>query len=324
DDSYLAFLSDPFPVSQNAAQASIITSQDPTSQPIIAYVPIYNHAEQVNNPSQAVDTYSVVPTPTGGTSSYQNTLAQNQDMFQDILDHIANFSTTQAPSDPTSVPNADTPTPTTGAYESTDLDIPATEISYPISTVNTVKTCLSNLNIYRQAESKTGVPWKILAGIHYVEGGCSSNKSCVSGRTIGINEPDLYGNCSSSGGEGQPVSIAGGCGFRSLLDSCIYGANHLKGKIGGLVPTSIEDLAKSLGRYNGLGNANCGRVNASMPYCPAKYEGYDHIYPMSKYDSIHQTMYLVYCADYTKCNPPKVWERIGVLAITQILTKLGY
>ncbi|MBP9690939.1 hypothetical protein KBD81_02560, partial [Candidatus Woesebacteria bacterium] len=44
DDSYLAFLSDPFPVSQNAAQASIITSQDPTSQPIIAYVPIYNNA----------------------------------------------------------------------------------------------------------------------------------------------------------------------------------------------------------------------------------------------------------------------------------------
>ena len=160
-----------------------------------------------------------------------------------------------------------------------------------------------------------------MAGIHYVEGNCGTNKSCVSGRTLGVNEPDLYGNCSSQGGVGKPVPIGGGCGFRTLADSCIYGANHLKGKIG-RVPSSIQDLAKALGRYNGIGNANCGRVNASMPYCPARYEGFDHIYPFSKYDAIHQTMYLVYCADYTRCNPPKIFQRIGVLTIANILSNL--
>jgi|GEM_PF-3670732 len=193
--------------------------------------------------------------------------------------------------------------------------------SYPSSYVSEARKCLKNRSAYQLASSYTGVPWQIMAGIHYVEGNCGANKSCVSGRTLGVNEPDLYGNCTLQGGVGKPVPIGGGCGFRTLSDSCIYAANHLKGKIG-KVPSTIQDLAKALGRYNGIGNANCDRVNASMPYCPARYEGFDHIYPFSKYDAIHQTMYLVYCADYTRCNPPKIFQRIGVLTIANILSNL--
>ena len=226
-----------------------------------------------------------------------------------------------------------TPTPTTNNQQPTTTPsqslppsssyTPTTPSGdYPSSYINLAKTCLANKSVYELASSYTGVPWEIIAGIHFVEGGCSAQKSCVSGRVLGANEPDIYGNCTSTSAVGKPVAIGAGlCGFTSLSDSCIYGANHLIGKIG-KVPVTIQELAKSLGRYNGIGNANCGRVNASMPYCPAPYEGYDHIYPFSKYDTIHQNMYLVYCADYTKCNPPKSYERIGVLTIANILSNL--
>ncbi len=243
------------------------------------------------------------------------------------LFNILNLFTNDSDSTEGVTPNPEEQTtlyPNGGSTPIDDL-LQGEEVIYSKDTVESVKTCMRNIHVYKAAEHKTGVPWKILAGIHYVEGGCASNLSCVSGRVIGINEPDLDGNCKGSSGEGQPISLPkGGCGFRSLVDSCIYGANHLKGKIGGAVPTTIQQLAISLGRYNGLGNANCGRVYATMPYCPAPYENFDHIYPFSKFDAIHQKMYLVYCADYTKCNPPKEFTRIGVLTVAKILTQLGY
>lgn len=205
-------------------------------------------------------------------------------------------------------------------------------VTYSEFTVNSVAKCLGNVEVYRKAEQITGVPWKILAGIHYVEGNCGSDRSLVSGREIGVIEPDIGRNCSTAHiGPGYPTPVWNpsngaflGCKFTNLLDTAIYGGNHLKGKIGGKVPQSIEELAKALGRYNGLGNANCGRVNAVMPYCPPKYENYDHIYPFSKLDKVHERMYLVYCADYTKCNPPKEFTRIGVLTVARILIELGY
>ena len=190
--------------------------------------------------------------------------------------------------------------------------------NYPATYIANAQNCLKNKSIYQTAQAATGVPWQILGGIHMAEGSCRSTASCVSGRTIGTNEPDVRGNCSNSNsGIGFPNPLpGGGCGFANLLDSCVYGAKHLIGKIG-KVPTTVPDLAKALGRYNGTGNANCGRT----PYknCPPKYEGYDHIYPFNKYDSEHQLMYLVYCADYTKCNPPVIRDKVGVFVIAAIL-----
>jgi len=204
---------------------------------------------------------------------------------------------------------------------------PPGNITYPENTtyhegyVLLAQNCRKNYAVYEAAQNLTGVPWHILAGIHNMEGSCSSTKSLVSGRSIGALEPDVGRNCSyQDNGLGKPIPMAGGCGFRSLLDTAVYAGNHLKGKIG-KVPNNIQEYAKALGRYNGIGNANCGRVNATMPYCPPPYEGYDHIYPFSKYDAIHEKMYLVYCADYTKCNPPKEYTRAGALVISNILSK---
>ncbi len=208
----------------------------------------------------------------------------------------------------------DTSSPIDGALQ-------GSEVTYSAATIASVRNCMANIQAYRIAEQRTGVSWKIIAGIHYMEGNCGSNKSCVSGRQLGVNEPDLYGNCSSGGGEGKPVPLAGGgCGFRNLVDSCIYGGNHLKGKIQGRVPTTLQELAYALGRYNGLGNRNCGKT--PYAHCPPSFDNDDHIYPMSQFDKKHETMYLVYCADYTTCNPPRVFQRIGALSVARILTNL--
>ncbi len=192
--------------------------------------------------------------------------------------------------------------------------------NYPPDYVSAANTCLQNRGVYYQVQSMTGVPWQIMGGIHSKEGGCNPTHSCVSGRIIGQNEPDVHGNCSwADAGLGKPDPLpGGGCGFTNLLDSCLYGANHLKGKISA-VPHNIQELAKALGRYNGTGNANCGKT----PFrgCPPLYEGYDHVYPFNKFDEIHNIMYLVYCADYTPCNPPRVYTGIGVLTIASILAR---
>ena len=105
-------------------------------------------------------------------------------------------------------------------------------------------TILPNLteevvSAYAEAEKQTGVPCEVLAGIHFVEGGNNPNRSLVSGRYLGTPEPD-----------------AGGQIFNSLVETAIYAANHLKGKVGGSI-NNINTLITALSRYNGGGNSNC-------------------------------------------------------------------
>lgn len=177
-----------------------------------------------------------------------------------------------------------------------------------------------NIPIYQQAEAQTGVPWQVLAGKHFLEGGSSPTSSLVSGRRIGAVEPDIAPNrngdsCSSArSGPGIPVPIGGGCGFTTLLDSAIYAGNHLKQKIGA-APQNFVDLVKALGRYNGTGNSNCDK----SPYsnCPPAFESDDHPYPMNYFDSKHDTMYIIYCADLTRCATPRRFERPGVMAVVR-------
>lgn len=265
------------------------------------------------------------PGPGGGGS------VQTLEKILDIL--FSNkkkvYPTVPIPS-PTPDPLVPTPTWPPGTTPTPTIPLPTRNpnnsilnlnYNYPQQYVDNARPCLANSNVYKEVETTTGVMWEIVAGIHLIEGSCGSQKSCVSGRAIGANEPDLHGNCTQADtGIGKPNPLpGGGCGFTNLLDSCVYGANHLIGKIG-KTPTTLEDFAKALGRYNGTGNANCGKT----PFvgCPPPYEGYDHIYPMSKYDDAHQTMYLVYCADGVKCNPPQIFQRIGVLTAASIVHKL--
>lgn len=185
-----------------------------------------------------------------------------------------------------------------------------------------------NLAVYQEAEKATGVPWQVLGGIHYVEGGMNQNSSLVSGRPIGANEPDIVsgGGCSAgSNAPGSPKPVAGGCGFSTLLDSAIYAGNHLKQKVGGNIGT-FEDAVTALSRYNGGGNRNCSQssdaVNPRTPWqgCPRQFVGEDDPYVLNNFDTRHENMYLVYCGDLLMCTPPKLFgDRLGTMTVAQIV-----
>lgn len=233
--------------------------------------------------------------------------------FKSIVDSVSSDTTTNPePSIYITSPGSTIPV-------DTFFPNPLPPISNNVTTVekNSVLGCLDKQPMYKQAGAQTGLPWELLATIHYLEIGCGSG-SLVSGRAIGENEPDI-GSCSSAdSGPGKPIPLpGGGCGFSSQLESAIYAGNHLKGKIG-KAPETFEELIKALGRYNGIGNANCGRVS-KYTNCPPFFENEDHIYPMNWFDARHDTMYVVYCADRQKCNPPKLYRKAGGLTVLRIL-----
>jgi lysozyme family protein len=205
-----------------------------------------------------------------------------------------------------------------------DLAISNNEVTYSQNLIDSVAKCTntSNLKIYEQASKITAVPVQALAAIHYLEGSCNLNQSLVSGRKIGEIEPDVGKKCSLDDvGLGKPYPKGSGCIFRNTLDSAIYAGFFLRNnKFGGGIPKTIEDYAIAFGNYNGTGNRNCGRT----PYrsCPPSFTNDDHIYAMSKFSAKHEEMYVVYCADRVKCDPPKRFNRPGALTIMNIFSKL--
>lgn len=179
----------------------------------------------------------------------------------------------------------------------------------------------TNVAVYKQAASTTKVPWTVLAGIHYIEGGLGSNQSLVSGRTIGTREPDIPSCSSQYSGPGTPIPLSsGGCGFSTLLDSAIYAGRHIVGKIG-KNPSTFEDLVTALSRYNGGGNGNCNDARrTSYLGCPRLFEGEDDPYTLAFYDSRHNNMYLIFCSDLTPCSSPLPFNRPGVMTISKTIS----
>lgn len=180
---------------------------------------------------------------------------------------------------------------------------------------------------YKQASEQTGIPWQLLAGIHFVEkaNGPGPDTSLVSGRIIGQVEPDISPAKCASGqsGPGIPIPIGGGCGFSSQTDSMIYAAKHLAEKIG-KTPSTFQEAVTALSRYNGTGNRNCDR---GLPYepCPPRFDGDDDPYAMADFDETHSNtkMYVIYCFDGLRCNPPKIFGRPGVMGVVRALIEEG-
>jgi len=177
-----------------------------------------------------------------------------------------------------------------------------------------------NMNAYKSASQITGVPWEVLAGIHYREGDANPELSLVSGRKIGSNEPDVP-SCSKNQVLGKPKPLlGGGCGFTSLLDSAIYAANHLKAKIAKM-PQSYQEIVVALSLYNGGGNSNCNKTLYAS--CPASFKGEDDTYVLNLYDERHMQMFIVFCEDHVRCYPPKKDERPGVMTVVRWLSELS-
>lgn len=213
----------------------------------------------------------------------------------------------------------------TPASKGTTPDAPArdSQVSKAVSLQvdQILKANPQDVSIYKQASQITGVPWELLAGIHYREGTMNRNKSLASGGTIGTRElAPTYCSGKYKGGVGDPVPIGSGCGFKTLLDSAVWAARHLKMKAAGDL-NGYQNIVAALAKYNGTGNQNCGKT----PYksCPPKFKYEDHNYVLSKFDKRHETMYIVYCGDGIKCNPPSKDKRGGAFTVAQIVLALG-
>ena len=257
-------------------------------------------------------------------------IAKINEKYADGTIVVADTPTPTSGVSPTSLPGPTIvvqPQPTISQANTTITPTVINSNDFTTTLVNSAKRCLSNLSIYQEAMDATGVSWQVLAGIHYVEGGCSANKSLVSGRTIGIVEPDVGNNCSSIKSRlGEPRHNGSGCIFDTLLDTAVYAGRHLSGKIS-KVPQSLPELAKASSLYNGGGNSNC-RPNTPYKWCPPAFQGEDDIHPMSYFEgdvkcekdrSNKFCMYLRYCNDGKLCPVPKPWYNPGTLTIAKIL-----
>jgi hypothetical protein len=101
------------------------------------------------------------------------------------------------------------------------------------------------VSVYAAAESETGVPCEIIAGIHHIEAGSSPDQDLQSGAPLN---------------------------GRTLLESAIQAGYELQDKVGGNID-SFENAIKALSRYNGGGNSNC-RSNFNCSYATTDVCGY--------------------------------------------------
>ncbi|MDD5551565.1 MAG: M15 family metallopeptidase [Candidatus Pacebacteria bacterium] len=69
-----------------------------------------------------------------------------------------------------------------------------------------------NKPIYQEAAKQVGIPWQMLAAVHFREGGCSPEKSPVSGEKLGTKNPD------------------NGTVYTTLEEATLAAANFLKNK----------------------------------------------------------------------------------------------
>ncbi len=191
---------------------------------------------------------------------------------------------------------------------------------------NNVAKCLVNKEIYKKAACVNKVPWQILAGIHYIEGGCDKRRSLHDGSilpSINVNIAPVASKCP----KGSPKSTAGyiymeingkiGCGFETMYDSALSAGFAIRNLSGSPSAMNFSSVVKGLSKYNGSVNMNCGKT--SYKNCPPLFYGEDDMYPLNFFDSRHEVMYFVYdvAADPARNNTRFLTP--GVLTVARLL-----
>ncbi len=237
-----------------------------------------------------------------------------------------NLATTPGPS---ITAGQGTPAAITPGQGGTNAGFPSSLLEFFSSTKVTAESmqylgnaepCAANMPIYLNAASQGGLPQNlapILAGIHFIEGGCNNNQSLRNGSSLSKADPQPGLTCSSQDtGPGKPVPVAGGCQFPTVLDSAIWATRHFVGKNG--VPNKLEELVNSYGMYNGTGNNNCGKysyiLGGRYTWCPENFTGEAHPYGMNKMGALFPQYkdykwYILFCADGQLCTNPKEFQR---------------
>ncbi|MEK7633648.1 MAG: hypothetical protein AAB437_02280 [Patescibacteria group bacterium] len=191
---------------------------------------------------------------------------------------------------------------------------------------NNVAKCLENKEVYKKASCVNKIPWQILAGIHYIEGGCDKRRSLHDGSilpSINVNIAPVSLKCP----KGNPKSTAGyiymeingkiGCGFETLYDSALSAGFAIRNLSGSPSAMNFSGVVKGLSKYNGSVNRNCGVTKYSN--CPPLFYGEDDMYPLNFFDSRHETMYFVFdvAADPARNNTRFLTP--GVLTVARLL-----
>lgn len=191
------------------------------------------------------------------------------------------------------------------------------------------------LNVYKKAAAESGLPWEVLAAIHNMETGgkMSENGSLVSGRIIGVPEPDIGKICFTKRAPKSKYTVelgAGECGFDSLENSAYYAAEHFKEKMVyarakvGAGASEFAVLSATFSLYNGPGNTQCMGNNTKWQAsgyrgCPAKFLFEDHLYPFACFDQRHEQMYVIYCGDGRQCTQQTSYSNIGAMTLVKAL-----
>lgn len=152
--------------------------------------------------------------------------------------------------------------------------------------------------VYAEAERITGVSCVTLAAIHFMEAGNDPCMSLVSGRRLGVPEPD----------EGGKI-------YSTLLETAIDAGNELAGK-GATVGAPADKVIQAMSNFNGNGNANCRSDPPATEYggCPPVFRGEDDPYATSLMDAKHRTMFLR-CPYDGYCGAVAPFNRPGAFAV---------
>jgi len=141
-----------------------------------------------------------------------------------------------------------------------------------------------NMAVYKSVESKSGVPWEVIAAIHYREGSMSPNRSLCEGEKIGNACTCL-----------DPNQVVG----KTLEESAMWTANHLQGKAQALAGKKItgwdeETIKRALFGYNGATERYKEQaVRLGFPRNPG-YDGSPYV--MANFDQRHDAKL------YRKCK----------------------
>jgi hypothetical protein len=151
-----------------------------------------------------------------------------------------------------------------------------------LSAINSLK------NVYIQASQATGVPWQVLAAIHYREASNNPNKDLQAGNPIG-------GPYTQSSTDYQKYGYP-----KTLEESAEIAAKHLIAVVGsGVVnkPVNVpnpdpEGLKDALYSYNGRAQVYAQQAAAlGFNSVTQPYEGSPYV--MNNYDSIHMNMKII-------------------------------
>lgn len=169
--------------------------------------------------------------------------------------------------------------PSSGSVEVCGANLPAETIK-KLENEKVKEKAQKNMARYKYAEEKTGVPWQIMATIHYREGGMDPNKSLSNGEelTDHVNKDGIRisadANKDAENAANHLIAAA----------KSVYGVDVVNDK-------SMDGLGKAFLAYNRWSMYKC----ANVPYQKSPYV-------MNFYDSSHMGMTWLHQDAYDECN----------------------